>query len=91
MSKEYRIETLMDVFKNVPKDRIKLCMAELAEGLVHGRYLQELHDQIGWGDHCVFPGYLTWIDDDEGTYDINITNNGEPFADIRIHSKEKTQ
>lgn len=87
MSNEYRIETLMDVFKNVPKDRIKLCLSELADGLVHAREFQELHDALLGTDHCVFPGHFTWIDDDEGTCDINISSDGETLADIHIKTK----
>lgn len=87
MSNEYRIESLMDVFKDVPKDRIKLCMEELSDALIHAREFQEMHNSLSNIEHCVFPGYVTWIDDDKGTYDLNITNNGEKFADIHIKTK----
>lgn len=90
MSDHYRIETLMDVFENVPKDRIKLCMQELADGLIYAREFQELHEAVGQGSHCVFPGHITWVDDDEGNYDLNITNNGEHFADVRLHKSEES-
>ena len=86
MSQEHHIETLMDVFKKVPKDRIRLCMRELADGLIHAREFQEMHDDEGI-EHCVFPGYFRWIDDDEGTYELNITNNGEKLADVKLYNQ----
>lgn len=90
-SKQYRIETLMDVFENVPKDRIKLCMEELADGLINARDFQEFQDSLTDAPtgHCVFPGYFTWIDDNLGERTTNFNLNGKKVAEIKTYSTDE--
>lgn len=87
----YRIETLQDVFENVPRDRIDLCMQELAIALKMARDVKEVHDMLGGDpDHSVFPGYVDWVDDDEAEYQFDVSNQGDPMFSLNFSGREQS-
>lgn len=83
---EYKLSTLRDVFETVPLDRIELCMAEIAKGMVYARQLRDLNEAVTKAldpraeSDLVWPAVCTWIDDDKGQTTINLASEGKVVA-----------
>ncbi len=80
MITEYQLRSIMDVFDNVPTDKVDICLAELAAGIKRAQTVRDmLKDFAGavTGDRensqTLWPETCTWIDDDKGEITINTT------------------
>jgi hypothetical protein len=91
--KTYQIRTIADIYKNVPADRIQLCMTELGAALSQAASIRDLlfatAEQLTGQkiDASIeLPEAMEWIDDGKGELDLKfVTSKDDEF--ISLHTK----
>ena len=66
MADQYKILSLQDIFEKIPADKIKLCLSELGEVMIHLKKVNKDFEIIK-----ILP--MTWIDDGKGELKANVT------------------
>ena len=78
METTYELMTLRDVYEKVPRDKLALCMREIAEGMEHVKELEELVSVSaaaeGASAETIWPISCTWIDDGTESKTITVTD-----------------
>ena len=97
--KKYPIRTLADIFNTVPADKIKICMAEIAEGMALAsascnlaRRLQP--ELVGKSNAEImpWPEMTKWVDDGKGECGFDCVNEaGAVIFGLRSKPSEDEQ
>ena len=78
MATTYELMTLRDVYEKVPRDKLALCLREIAEGMEQAKALEELVSVSaaaeGASAATIWPESCTWIDDGKEDKTITVTD-----------------
>lgn len=70
--KEYKVETIKDIFDKIPRERLHVFMVELEQAIIQS---QAVRDAIG--GKLAFSGEISWKDDGLGEITSNFVHEEE--------------
>ena len=78
MATTYELMTLRDVYEKVPRDKLALCLREIAEGMEQAKALEEFVSVSAAAEGAIaatiWPESCEWIDDGEETITITVVD-----------------
>ena len=78
MATTYELMTLRDVYEKVPRDKLSLCLREIAEGMEQAKELEELVSVSAAAEGAIaatiWPTSCQWIDDGEEAITITVVD-----------------
>lgn len=98
MTNTYELSTFKDIFDNIPSDRVKDCLGEIADIIIQAQNMRNVFltcaeslgaelDEYTTKSAMEFPQTFVWTDDGKGDLEFTIKNGEETL--LKYHYKKE--
>jgi hypothetical protein len=93
MTDKYELTTLLDIFENVPTNKVNQCMNEIAVLMIQCKACDKSMKDLAYtttGDtyniECRWPETITWVDDGKGEVIVDVSINDLHVATLKTNA-----